>query len=545
MGEEKINNPNPDPKKEENQEEDNDGSYDQELVTESLGKVGKGASILFVGTILGIFFNFLTRVVITRFYTPSDYGMFNLYWTILSIFAAIGSIGLRNGIQRNISYYLGKDDKEKVPAIIGWGLAIGLAGGIIFAIGLFFFSDFIASFFSDDPILGYYFKIAALAVPSWVITTAMVSVFRGFERTKERILFQTFGRYTLMLAFAIVVSLLSLPFQNVILSVSIGIISLSIIFFIYYLKNKKDVLGIKKAFKWDISLGKKLLIFSLPLLLVDIMYRVMGWADTMMIGYFLTEDSVGFYNVAKPLSKFISTGLSISLFIYSPIAASLYAKEKIQENKIIYTVITKWICFSTLPIALVFVFYPRWVISFLFGQDYMAAVIPLQILAVTFFINNFMGPNGATLTAYGKTKFLMYATSSAGILNIVLNGLLIPFYGIIGAAVATSISFVSVNMIRVKKLKDISSIHSIKFEIIKPIVLTISLTGVFVYLLRFFFHLQIVLVAFSGIIFYLIFFVSLLVTKSFSKDDIKILLLVEKRSGIDLTKIKKLLKKFV
>ncbi len=471
--------------------------------------------------------------------------MFNLYYTILSIFASVGSIGLRNGIQRNISYYLGKNEKEKVPAIIGWGLVIGLAGGIIFAIGLFLFSDLIASFFSNDPILGYYFKLAAIAVPSFVITTAMVSVFRGFQRTKERVLFNNLGRYSLMLAFAITLGLLSLPFENVILSISIAIISLSIIFFIYYLKNKKEILGIKNAFKWNLSVGKKLLVFSLPLLLVDIMYKVMGWADTMMIGYFLTEESVGFYNVAKPMSKFIRTGLLVSLFIYSPIATSLYAKKKIKENRIIYTTITKWICFVTLPITLLFLLYPKWIIAFFFGTEYESAILPLQILTTITFINVFLGPNGATLTSYGKTKFLMYATSSAGLINVILNGFLIPSYGIIGAAAATGISSLGINLIRVKKLKSLSGIHSLKSEIIKPISLMIALNALIIYPLRFLFPISIFLVVFSGLSFYLIDIFSLILTKSISTEDFRMLILVEKRLGINLTKIKQILRKLI
>jgi len=523
----------------------NPDDYDNDLVTKSLGKVGKGAIILFIGTAFGMLFNFLSRILIARFYTPADYGLFNLYFTILSIFAAIGAIGLRSGIKRNVAYYIGKDEDEKVPAVISWGLAIALVGGIVFGIVLFIFANPIASLFSEDPSLGDYYRLAAIAVPFYIFTIALISVFRGFQRTKERILFYDLGRNTLILIFIVTIGIFALPFENVIWGVTLSVVLIAISLFIWYLKIHKDELGVKKLISWDIPLGKELLLFSLPLVLVDISYRVMGWGDTMMIGYFMREDFVGYYQAAKPLSRFISTGLSVTLFIYGPLTASLYAQGKIRENEEIFTVLTKWICFGTLPTALIMIFYSRWILGFFFGADYTAAVVALQVLGIVYFINNFMGPNGSTLTAFGKTKFLMYATGGAATLNILLNGLLIPYYGITGAALATGLSLISINTIRVKKLKDISGIHPVRHQIVKPIIVSAVLSFILVYLLRLIFPVNLILVAISGISFYGIFLFSIIITKSFSNEDIKLLLMVEKKLGLNLAPLKKLFKKFI
>lgn len=521
------------------------GTYDEDEVAESLAKVGKGAVILFIGTLLGMIFGLLKRVLIARFYTPADYGLFNLYFTILIIFASIGAIGLKNGLQRNIAFYMGKDKKEKVPAIIGWGLLISIAGGILFGATLYLFADQIAALFSDDPTLGYYFELAALAVPFYVVTLAFISIFRGFQRTKERVLFSNMGRNALIFIFIVFIGFLGLSFDTIILSVSIAVIIVAIFFFLYYLNVRKSALGLERAFRFDLTVGKKLLLFSLPLLLVDIMYKVMGWADTMMIGYFMMEDSVGYYEAAKPISKLITSGLSVALFIYSPLAASLYARDKIKENRVIFTALTKWLCFGTLPIAMVFIFYPRWVLRFLFGGEYLPAVIPLQILAVVYFTLTMMGPNGATLTSYGKTKFLMYATGGAAALNVILNGVLIPSYGIIGAAAATGISLISVNLIRVKKLKDISGVHPLRPEVLKPTALSILVSVLLALGLRYLLPVSIIVVAISGLSFYAIFLSSMVLTKSLSKNDIRLLLLVEKKLGLDLSRIKSFLRRFV
>jgi len=498
-----------------------------------------------MGTVIGLFFNLLVRIFIARFYTPADYGLFNIYLTILSIFATFGSIGLAAGISRNIAYYIGKNEKEKIPSIIGWGVAIGLATSITLGAVLFLFAYPIASLFSDDPILGYYFRIAAIVIPFSVLSVSLKSVFRGFQRIKERIIFQDLGKNFLVLALILIIGFFALDFQNVILAKAGTGILISIMLLIYFIKNKKKLLGIKKTFEWSPSIGKELLLFSTPLLLVNIMHSVTSWTDTMLISYFLIEDFVGYYQAAEPLSHIIGIALSVTHFLYNPLVTTFYAQNKIQKNRIIFTTITKWICFGTLPIALILIFYPSWVVTFFYGEEYIAAVIPLQILAMRAFFNNFVGPVGGTLKAYGKTKFLMYATGTSAGLNVILNIILIPYYGIIGAAIATAISTTYFSIIKVKKLKDISGIHPIRYQIIKPIILSTIIGFFLIYLVKHFFPINIILIAISVVSFYLIYLFSMIYTKSISNDDIKLLLLVERRLGLDLSRIKNLLKKFV
>jgi len=492
-----------------------------------------------------MFFGFLKRVLIARFYTPGDYGYFNLYMTVLAIFATFGAFGLRSGIQRNISYYLGKDEEKKVSSIIGWGLSISIIVGIGSGAILYLFSPYIAPFFSDNPDLVYYFRLAGLAVPFSVLVTVLTSVFRGFQRTKEKIIFHRLGQSTLLLAFIIIIGGLAYSFDTIIIGAFASTAITSIFFIFYYFKIVKTELNLEKKLGFQKGLGKKLILFSLPLVLVDMMMRVMGWADTILIGYFSTEEAVGFYNAARPLTSFISIGLSVTLFIYSPLAAKFYAQEKFKENEVIYSALTKWICFLTLPIALVLIIFPEVVIKTSFGGDYLPGMIPLQILAIAYFVNNLMGPNGATLTAYGKTKFLMYATSGAAALNVLLNMLLIPIYGIIGAAAATGLSLIGMNTIRVLKLNKLAGIHSLKSNTLKPISTTATICLMSGIAIKRIIPINLYIVGGFFIGFFVIFFLSMILTRSISNEDIKVLLLVEKKLGIDLSKIKTLLKKFI
>lgn len=519
-------------------------NYEEELITKSLAKVGKGTGIILIGTILGMIFNLFRGLIIIWFYTPTEYGLFNFYITILSIFTIIGSIGLSEGIQRNLSYYIGKAEKRKAKAVVVWGLGIGTIGGLISGIVLFLFSNPLASLLSADPRLASYFKAVSIILPFYILTTVLISIFRGFQRTKEVIVFQQIILNSLILILIIIVTFFTLPFQNIIYSVSFAILINFLIFLIYFLK-KKDKLNLSGNNKWDFAIGKKLLFFSLPMLFVIIMNNIMQWADIIIIGYYLPDSSIGFYQSALMICNFISMGLTASIFIYTPLVTTLYAQNRVEINKTIYIIITKWLCFLTLPLTLTFFLYSGDIINLLYGGEYINAIIPLQILVIIYFYDNLMGPNGATLTAYGKTKSLIYATGFAGLLNIILNVLLIPIFGIIGAAIGTFFSIFSINLIRAIILKKISGIHSITPKILKPICLTILFSVLLYYSFQFFFTTSIFLVIISALLFYFIFFLSLILTKSISKEDINLILLIEKQLGLNLKTLKRLFKKFI
>jgi O-antigen/teichoic acid export membrane protein len=155
-----------------------------------------------------------------------------------------------------------------------------------------------------------------------------------------------------------------------------------------------------------------------------------------------------------------------------------------------------------------------------------------------------MGPNGATLTAMGKTKFLMWATFIAACINVGLNVVLIPLYGATGAALATIIAILSVNIIRSIKLYSISKIHSLEKNILKPIFLSSTLIFIIYFLTEKFLTITFWMLPLIFIFFILIYGVSLLLTKSFDQEDIDVLLNIEKKTGLNFIKVKRLIKRF-
>ncbi|MBE3094356.1 MAG: flippase [Actinobacteria bacterium] len=482
--------------------------------------------------------------MIARFYSLEQFGLFNLYYTFLTIFGVIAAVGLQDGLARYIGYYTGKDEKENIGAVIRWGLLFGLISAIFVAVGLYLISGYIAPFLAEDPDFSLYLKLVAITIPFLVIFNILISIFRGFQRIKENIIFSSLIQPTLILVSIIVLGLMALTFVNVLIAVSLTFMLNLVFFYVYYLRNKKYIFRGLLHGKLKLKIGKELLLFSLPLLLVGIMVEIMEFTDTITLAYLKTEAAVGLYSAAKPLSHFILTGFTISMFIYQPLVSNLFAKNRFKENEAIYLSLTKWICFITLPVALCFVLFPKAVLS-IYGTKYLIAASTLQVFVVIYFLHNFLGPNHCTLIAYGKSNFVMYVNTLGAILNVIGNFILIPTYGPAGAAVATGISLLSISALKAFKMFKLSGINVFRSYIIKPIFLTSLIAVLIAIPVGRFITVNLIALGILFILFTTILLLIIILSKSFSKEDIELVLLVEKSTGLNFKRTKRLLRRFL
>ena len=171
-----------------------------------------------------------------------------------------------------------------------------------------------------------------------------------------------------------------------------------------------------------------------------------------MLGVMTSAEDVGVYNIALQGSMLVS----FSLFAFNAVLApniarlnALGARTKLQRLLTLSTVGMSIIAGVT-GIAL-FVG-GEWLLERVFGQSYVRSYAPLCVLMLGQFINAAMGSVGFFLSMTGHEKDTMRATAASAVINLTLNLLLIPKLGILGAAIATSTSVATWNVILGVKL---------------------------------------------------------------------------------------------
>ena len=512
-----------------------------EIVNESLRKIAKGTMIVFIGTIIGLLLGFVGRIILVRFTTQSEYGIYCLALTVVSIFVTISTLGLGEGSTRYIAYFRGKGEMRNVRGVISSSIKIVLVASISLAIISFFVSDFISANIFHTAELATPLRIFSIAIPFSVLISVFIAIFRGFDRVDAKVYFQDIFRPVLYLIFLITVVLFGMSFLGVIYAYLASIVITCIAFVIYMLKKSPLSTG-KNSVTNPVT--KELLFFSVPLLAVSILLMVMSWTDTLMLGYFKTPEVVGVYNAALPLAHLISTVIASVGFLYIPIISQLYGKNQMEELGRSYTISTKWCFMGALPLFFIFFLFPGVVLNLLFGSRYIGAAIVLQVLSLGFIFNSYFGLNYHTLITTGKSNFLMQCFLFSGTMNVVLNVFLIPTFGAVGAAIASALSFAVVEVVMTVKLYTTSGIHPFTKKYTRLTILSILLVSIF-YVVKNLFATTfwILLVFFS--LFLLIYGLLVLITRIFDEEDIMMMLTIEKRLGIDLSLVKRFLKRFI
>ena len=510
---------------------------------ESLARIARGTGLVFAGTLAGMAFAFFGKNTgVARIGTDTEYGVFSVAFVLLNIFAIIGTLGLQAGVARSIAHARGKGDIEKVHKIIPATILLMLLGSTSMAFIAFFTSDIIATRIFHEVSYAYPLKVMAFAIPVLSIVLVLTSTFRGFDNIRPRIYFHELMMNMLFCLFLAPLLFVDVSFNWVfyLLLASLAITSIAIIgYTIKYLPSRpKLTLGIITH-----PVTRELFLFSLPLLSVAMLQLIIAWIDILMLEGLRDSSEVGAYNTAHPLAMFISIPLFAMLQIYMPITAGLWGKGDLPQIRKNFSVLTKWLCSVTLPLFLILFLFPEPIINTLFGPGYSEAGNALRILSLGYIINNYLGPNGDTLTAMGRVRFLMWAALATALLNIALNAALIPPLGINGAAIASVVSITSINAMRCVKLYNISRIQPFSKNLVKSTVacLALCIGAYFVY--ENFVPFNWWLLPPLLVLFYGISLITTTITKSFDPEDTIILLVIEQRTGKDMGMLKRLIQK--
>jgi len=420
-----------------------------------------------------------------------------------------------------------------VGQLTSTAITLTLISGLVWAGFLFAGSPEVAGLFGGGA-LAHALRILAFALPFSALVSVMVSISRGFGRVREQVYFQNVAYPALFLAFVVVV-VLGFSFEFVFLAyvlaqvVTFATLTLDVL--------RVRTFDVKPAL--DSKIGKELVKFSVPLMLTGLASFIMTWTDTLMLGHYLGPRAAGLYNGAAPIAKLLPIFLNSAGVIFPPLATALYARGQLEEFKRVYQVLTKWIFIATFPLFALMFLFPEATIGFFFGPKYTPAATALQILAAGFMFHTLLGLNGWSLVVIGDNGFIMSSNLLSAGTNVVLNALLIPAYGINGAAVATAVSYLTVNVLNSARLYKKVEVHPFSRSYTKVLLCGAGLLGMALDLHVSTRSIWSALVITAGIIG--VYLILILLTRSIEREDVEVLKAVEKKTGIRLKILEKIL----
>ena len=443
-------------------------TFDQALRAQ-LGKVARGGALAFLGLVTFKALTFLKQLTIIRMLSPSDYGLYSLGMTVVSVFMVFGGLGLYSGTQRYIAYYHAQGDEERVRGVIVSTLRLVAASAALLTLLSLVLAKPLAQLFQKAQVEQVLLLFAPL-VPLSLGLQTMSSFFLGFNRTSFHACFEHIG---LSLASLIAVAsflLIRKTLSSALLAQVTAHTTVFLLGLVYTLK------ALRFRIRGDdrVLMTRKLLIFSLPLMVASALTFLMVQTDTLMLGYYSRADQLGFYNAAFLLSNMLAIFLTAVSTIFMPVASGLVAQGNISILRSLYYSATKWLFLFSLPLFLLFFLFPSQVIGLAFGGEYPTAARALQLLCLGDFVHVFLGPNGVTLIAHGRSKIFLIVTGAATAINVALNALLIPRLGITGAAAASFTALIFVNLLTSGYLYRRYRIHPFSPSYVRYVALTLA-----------------------------------------------------------------------
>jgi O-antigen/teichoic acid export membrane protein len=415
-------------------------------------------SIIFVLRTLGLAAGYIFYFIVARIYGVEALGIWALTQTVLFVISVPAIFGLDGTNLRLIAQYAAQDKMGLIKEIYKKSIIIAIPVSIVFSILFFIFTPQLAKYIFHNTSLIPAFHISSFAICPLVLLVIHAESLRGLKR----VVMCTLLRNISVLSIAVVIIIVffisgcvsNLNDPVIAYTLAVGSVSFASIFLWLKISRYSKYQGSK-------NLSYRLILsVSFPLLLSGSTFLIMKWSDTLILGAFKTAVDVGIYNVCFKIAGLAQLPLLAVNSLAAPKFSELYATGDMQSFNTVIRQSTRLIFYISLPLLLPIIIFPGFFLK-IFGNGFEIGKFPLLILIAGQFINAISGSVGIILNMTGKQKIFQNIIISAALINIVLNFILIPSYGTVGAAVASTVCMVYWNILSTVFIKKLYNVYTI------------------------------------------------------------------------------------
>jgi len=394
----------------------------------------KGFSGMILIQGMAMVFTFVVTWLLTRLLGKDAFGAYAYLFAIVNLAGILATFGYRTLVVRETAAYRKTGRWTLIKGLRNWSLGITLATGLVG--GLLVFVLYTNTYLQNHSgLTRQLVLVGCLAVPLLAQTHVLQSLLNGMQHVllgnlplmviKPFILLAGIGVFYLLgrqLLLADAITLNTLAFAVAFLGAAGA--------FLYKTHGRLKGLQAESKRKQWITSGWYFWLLSLLTILNS-------QADLLILGMLRPMGDVGVYRVVLKLAEFIPLFLFLTNTVIAPVFARLYETGEIAGfQRLIYRS-SKIFILATLPLLGALLLFPAILLG-IFGPDFTAGREALLILAAGQGMNVLMGSVGLILSMMHRENWVLYTFLLSSSVNILLDFLLIPGLGIVGAAVANA-----------------------------------------------------------------------------------------------------------
>ncbi|MDX1373086.1 MAG: oligosaccharide flippase family protein, partial [Nitrososphaeraceae archaeon] len=390
---------------------------DKKFVSEFL----RGSAAATIGSVASMAFHFVSIMLLTRYLSKEDFGLYILIVLTAYLFNIFGGLGL----EITLTKFISSDTEQNKPSIFATTI-IARAVPLILVLIIFSFVSELVIEAIDKRILEYIalIPILIIIVNYRDLFNNLMQGLKLFKHLASTQIISALIRVSLILA-AVVTGELTLT--NL---VYIEIISVLVALVMQFIVIPfKPLLPFKPSYK----IFKKLIAFSFPLYLNNLLTFAYDRINLLIIGIYLTAESVANYDVADKIPDALKKLFYSFIVVYFPHSANLFAEKKLEDARKLMnkSLITISIILS-FGVMLAFILRNE-IVGIIFSEAYIGASFAFALLMLNFYLRAISNILGYSLVSAGFSTTSIKTNSVASVVSIGGSLLLIPIYGYIGA----------------------------------------------------------------------------------------------------------------
>lgn len=387
------------------------------------------------------------NVLLARVLSVADYGVIALGLSWLTIIATAACFGTDTVSMRYVAQANAAADRGTIASVMKWGRGVTLSLGTLVGAASCGAAWTLFADYTRDQRLGL--SLIVLAAPALALALNRASVLRGVKRVVHAAALETLLKPVTILVLVAATAWFA--------AWSPGVVSIAVVVVLGHVA----MAGAGGCATRSLTVpGQKVSVaqrcewrgVAKPIAFMSVAGVLIGNIDTVLVGYFLDAESAGIYRASAQVAGLVSFGLAASNGIVAPLIAELYGQDKRAELARVLRFSVALVSVIGVGGAAFMALFGQWALGH-FGRAYTTGYDALLILLAAQAVNALSGPTSLmmSMTGHQSTAARIFAASAA--ISVVLNVLLIPVFGIAGAAVANLISVVVWNLILLLFLK--------------------------------------------------------------------------------------------
>lgn len=425
----------------------------------------KGGGVIFFGQLFSYASRFVFGIVVARTVGAAGFGLYNLTLNAQALVLGGATLGLHVGVVHFLPIALQKRDDSLVWGLLQTALALAGVAGTILALIMLGFADLLAENVFHEPALAPLLRIVSIAVPLTALGRVLTAVCRGTKQMQYQV-------YVDNIVFSIAKLGLTVLFLSVGLGVTGAVLAhvaawiIEIPLLVYFVNR---LFSLRRPLHTAQRNVGELLSFSLPMYLASLVGRLGGNLEVIILGMVGTVGWVGIFSAAARYQAVAILFLGALQTAIRPIISELHYRHQRDELRRLYQAITKWSLAFTLPFFLMATLFSKPLLA-IFGEEFEAGSLPLIILFLGTLFNAGTGTCEPMISMTGHTRLKLINSVVSSALIIGLDLLLIPHWGIIGAAAAAGLSVALINVVQTIQVYVLLKIWPYTWHSVKPII---------------------------------------------------------------------------